>query len=382
MFTGSIDNARIYNAALSQSQIATDMTTPVMPKAPSGLVSGPVSGPVSSGPSATVVPNTAIMGLVATYSSDEGTGTTLNDSSFNNNAGTIANATWAAGESGSALNFTGDTTSSVMIPDAASLHLTKGMTLEAWVNPATLAGHGNNGAAVIAKDFMIPSKHNKFSDKDPISYALYASDGNNKPPAVHILVGGTDYEVKGTSKISTNQWTFLAATFDGTTLSLYVNGTLAGSQTIQGTILNSTDPLRIGGDWAGEMFTGLIDNVRISRMALPQSEILIDMNAPVISVQDPEGGSEGTGGPQIRSSGNNVTSARGNSTSASAGPVFLDALKPSESLSLRLRPGGATTVQPTKTPVVFSALGWKSRAKILMGWKPQFQSQSLFSEGS
>ena len=201
----------------------------------------------------------------------------------------------AAVESGSALNFTGDTTSSMMIPDAASLHLTKGMTLEAWVNPATLAGHGNNGAAVIAKDFMIPSNHNKFSDKDPISYALYASDGNNKPPAVHILVGGTDYEVKGTSKISTNQWTFLAATFDGTTLSLYVNGTLAGSQAIQGTILNSTDPLRIGGDWAGEMFTGLIDNVRISRMALPQSEILTEMNAPVISVQDPEGGSGGRG---------------------------------------------------------------------------------------
>ncbi len=73
--------------------------------------------------------------LVAAYSFDEGTGTTVGDSSGNGNTGTIVNATWTtAGAYGDALQFNG-TNSWVIINDAASLDLTTGMTLEAWVNP-------------------------------------------------------------------------------------------------------------------------------------------------------------------------------------------------------------------------------------------------------
>ena len=76
--------------------------------------------------------------LVAAYGFDEGTGTTLTDASGNGNNGTITNATWApSGKYGKALQFNG-TSARVTIPDAASLHLTTGMTLEAWVNPSTV----------------------------------------------------------------------------------------------------------------------------------------------------------------------------------------------------------------------------------------------------
>src|SRR3989442_7811946 len=77
-------------------------------------------------------------GLVAAYSFNEGTGTTVADSSGNGNTGTITSGTWtAAGKYSNALVFNG-TSSMVTINDSASLHLTTGMTLEAWVYPTAV----------------------------------------------------------------------------------------------------------------------------------------------------------------------------------------------------------------------------------------------------
>ena len=75
---------------------------------------------------------------MAAYGFDEGSGTTVTDASGNGNNGTISNATWAAtGKYGKALQFNG-TNALVTVPDAASLHLSTGMTLEAWVNPSAV----------------------------------------------------------------------------------------------------------------------------------------------------------------------------------------------------------------------------------------------------
>ena len=78
-------------------------------------------------------------GLVAAYGFNEGSGTTVTDSSGNGNNGTISGATWTtAGKYGDALQFNG-TSSVVTIPNSSSLQLTTGMTLEAWVNPSTVS---------------------------------------------------------------------------------------------------------------------------------------------------------------------------------------------------------------------------------------------------
>ena len=92
-------------------------------------------GPVSNPASATTI--VAASTLVASYAFDEGSGTTVADSSGNGNNGTVANTTWTpSGKYGPALVFNG-TNAKVTIPDAASLHLSSGMTLEAWINPAS-----------------------------------------------------------------------------------------------------------------------------------------------------------------------------------------------------------------------------------------------------
>ena len=75
-----------------------------------------------------------LSGLVAAYSFDEGTGSTVADASGNGNTGTTVNTAWSsAGKYGNALVFNGSS-ALVTINNSAALTLTTGMTLEAWVN--------------------------------------------------------------------------------------------------------------------------------------------------------------------------------------------------------------------------------------------------------
>src|SRR5205814_1052618 len=82
-------------------------------------------------PTAAAPPGASMPTPVAVYSCDEASGSTAFDGTGSGNNGTIANATRTAGKNGSALSFNGST-SRVTVVDAASLHLTTGMTLEAW----------------------------------------------------------------------------------------------------------------------------------------------------------------------------------------------------------------------------------------------------------
>ena len=206
-------------------------------------------------------------GLVAAYGFNEGAGATVADASGNGNTGTISNAGWTAGgKYGAALTFNG-VNSWVTINDSASLELTKGMTLEAWVDPTSL----NGWEAAVLKER--PSG---------LCYALYTSDNSSRPPAAYINTGANDINATGATNLSLNSWSYLAATYNGSTLSLYVNGVLAKSRSITGSILTSTGALRIGGDsvW-GEYFNGTIDEVRVYNVAQTVSQIQADMNTPI-----------------------------------------------------------------------------------------------------
>ena len=209
----------------------------------------------------------APVGLVAAYGFNEGSGVAVTDASGNSNTGAVSGATWTtSGRYDSALSFNGSN-NRVDINDANSLDLTTGMTLEAWVYPASVSGW----RTVILKEVS-----------GGLTYALYASD-NASRPAVYINTGGSDIFVSGTASLSLNTWTHLAATYDGSTLRLFVNGTQVGSRAASGSIRVSTNPLRIGGNtiW-GEYFNGRIDEVRVYSRALSQAEIQTDMNTAVI----------------------------------------------------------------------------------------------------
>jgi hypothetical protein len=206
-------------------------------------------------------------GLVAAYGFNEGSGSTVNDASGNGNSGVIAGAAWVtAGKSGAALSFNG-TNSWVTINDTALLHLTTGMTLEAWIYPTALSGQNRT---VILKQYTTTDS----------SFELYATE---EVPYPITYVHTTDYySAQGPTLPPLNTWTHLASTYDGSMLRMYLNGVQVGSTTVTGNMKTGSGPLRIGGNslW-GEYFQGLIDEVRVYNRALTASEIQTDMTTPV-----------------------------------------------------------------------------------------------------
>jgi hypothetical protein len=67
-------------------------------------------------------------------------------------------------------------------------------------------------------------------------------------------------------------WSYVAGTYDGKSLNLFINGKLAASKKVSGEINTHAQPLRIGGD--GIYYKGLIDEVSIYNSALSAAEIV------------------------------------------------------------------------------------------------------------
>jgi hypothetical protein len=113
-----------------------------------------------------------------------------------------------------------------------------------------------------------------------MTYALYASTSTGQPTG-QAYVGG-ERDARASAPIPTGAWTHLAATYDGATVRLYVNGTQVRALSASGAMTVSTGPLKIGGNaiWS-EWFAGLIDDVRVYNRALTAAEIQGDMATPV-----------------------------------------------------------------------------------------------------
>ncbi len=187
----------------------------------------------------------------------------MTDVTGKGHTGTIREATWTTGKFGKALNFDG-VNDWVSIDDAADLHLSTAMTLEAWVYPTK----NTAWRTAIMKE-----------RSGDLAWALYAS-GSAKPSAWAATNAGMG-STTGPTAPALNTWTHLAAVYDGSTLRLLVNGTQAASTPQTGPLVTSTGALRLGGNniWS-EWFAGRLDDVRIYDKALTTPQIQTDMNTP------------------------------------------------------------------------------------------------------
>jgi hypothetical protein len=234
-FNGAIDEVRVHNRALSEAEIARDMNAPV------------------------------VTGLVAAYGFEEAAGTVANDASGSGHHGTIAGAARVAGRFGRGLSFDG-ADDVVTVADSAALDGTQ-LTVSAWVYPTALSGW-RTAVMKEAPNGMV--------------YSLYAHD-NAPRPALTIAFGGVDHATGGAAPLPLNVWSHLAATYDGATVRLFLNGTEVGHTALAGALSASADPLRIGGNsvW-GEYFSGRIDEVRIYNRPLSPIEIQREMNLALV----------------------------------------------------------------------------------------------------
>jgi chitodextrinase len=206
--------------------------------------------------------------LVAAYSFDAGSGSTVADLSGRGNGGTLFGPTWTdAGKSGGGLSFDG-VDDLVTVADAASLDLSAGMTLEAWVRPTTNA----SWRTVVTKE-----------QTGNLVYGLFANSDTAQPSGI-VSIGSSPIQdiVRGPGALALSTWQHLATTYDGSALRLYVGGVQVATHAVSGAMPNSSGPLQIGGNrvWS-EWFQGQIDDLRVYDRALSQAELQADMATPV-----------------------------------------------------------------------------------------------------
>ena len=142
------------------------------------------------------------------------------------------------------------------------------MTLEAWVKPTTVTG--GTWRTVVFKQ-----------NTNYYAYALYASTGTNVPSG-NFFGAAFDNDLRSPSGLSTTAWSHLAVTYDGATMTLFVNGAQVATVPAAGSIVTTTGQLKIGGNsiW-GEWFNGLIDEVRVYNRALTAAQVQADMNQSI-----------------------------------------------------------------------------------------------------
>jgi len=190
---------------------------------------------------------------MAQWDMDEGAGSVLNDSSRNHNRGTIYGASWTPGKYGGALSF-----------DGANDYVSTNMadfypfTSCSWVK---WTGDGTNN------DHAIGSFN---SSNNGWGFKIYPA--NN----IRVFAYGNDRTSLDTP-IRPGEWTNVCLVFNGSEISLFVNGNRRGSvggitPTTGGNILIGAIPKYNG----VSNFAGIIDDVRIYNYARTADQIKMD----------------------------------------------------------------------------------------------------------
>jgi hypothetical protein len=193
--------------------------------------------------------------VLASWSFNEGAGTTVYDSSGNGNNGTLTSSSmwFAPSYDGSiALSFPGYSGNGyVSVPDSPSLHPTGGIYLSAWVKPSAQGS---------MSFFPIICKGSSGN-----AYGLGISN-NQLEFQVNYQTGGQEGQAFGNLNVPFDQWSHVEALYDRQHVTLYVNGQLDVQVPMTYAIVNNSQPLFIGYDPPGfaERYKGLIDNVVVA----------------------------------------------------------------------------------------------------------------------
>jgi len=218
---------------------------------------------------------TALGELVGHWKLDEGSGTTVADSSGKGNTGTIkGKPTPIAGVKDGALEFHGTGVAltpvdSITIPSNPTLDIGGPISITLWIRPDAEdpEGKGTSGGetAPMAKADSAANPSWSYQVRygwggAPQPYMAFTF---NTTPRAWAFVG---------KKLTQFEWCHIACSFDGTTLKCYLNG-LQTDSTPMGPITKSGTPVLIGSDGWGCDWLGAIDDVRIYNSGLTADEV-------------------------------------------------------------------------------------------------------------
>ena len=198
-------------------------------------------------------------GLVGYWNFDEGKGDVASDSSGNkNDAKLVRSPEWVDGKFGKALKLDGGKTQKVEVPDSPSFaKITTAVTMEAWVNPAGFSGWMSFGV------------------KGDITYGMFIEPTQ----FVRIHYSGVNTLDTPAGAIKANEWTHVVGTYDGETVTIYLNGVKQAELKASAAVPASVATFVIGGtqesrDW----FSGMIDEVKLYSRGLTEDEVKKSMS--------------------------------------------------------------------------------------------------------
>lgn len=197
-------------------------------------------------------------GLIAWWAFDEpSTSPVAHDYSGHRLGGTIRDAKRAKGLAGNALVCDGGC---VVVENNPLLSPTNALTIECWVKA---------NAGPLRNNWIV----NRVFGGDPSAgYRLGVVEGK---PCFQIPLKPWTHHLAGNTPLPTGQWTHLAATFDGQTMRLYMNGEECGTMSRPAPIKPNPFHLCLGNYEIAHPahFNGLLDEVRLYSRTLAAEEI-------------------------------------------------------------------------------------------------------------
>ncbi len=165
--------------------------------------------------------------------------------------------------SGSGINFNG-TNNSLQIKGDGTLNFTgEKLTLEAWVNRTSNV----NNTAIISKNIISTAFSQYSLYVNPLGYLVFK-----------VSTSLYSDSVTSTVFLPTGVFTHVAARYDGSTIQILQNGKIVGSKNLIGTIMSSTFPVYIGNSSNNEIFSGIIDEIRIWDTCRTDDQIRTNMH--------------------------------------------------------------------------------------------------------
>ncbi len=207
-------------------------------------------------------------GLVSFWTFDDAdvVGDTIKDV-WGNNDGAAAKNDRVEGKIGQGMEFKG-ANDNVNCGNDPSLDLTDAFTIELWMMPTTVGEGGPNAGPMCKAEAGV----------DPWNWQLrYNAPGGFMGFQFNAVPGGSTW-ISVQENLAPDEWHHVTGTLDGADARCYLNGVEKDSAAMSG-VVSGEGSVLVGEDGWGNVFVGVVDEIRMYNRALTEAEILQNYNS-------------------------------------------------------------------------------------------------------